>query len=75
MDEPCTTLPVLWEETRMPTDQENGTKAINIRNIPIIDFAKAQELKARYGCSDWVEYLQVANKRLEEGLLTDGGKC
>ena len=50
-----------------------GVKAINIRNIPIDDFAKAQELKARYGCSDWVEYLRAANKQLEEGLLTGGG--
>jgi len=57
----------------MDRQQDNGTKAINIRNIPIDDYAKAQELKAKYGCSDWLEYLQVANKRLEEGLSTGRG--
>ena len=43
-------------------------KTIFIENVPLDDYLKATELKNKYGCRSWVEYLKMTNKVMEEGL-------
>lgn len=43
-------------------------KTIFIENVPMDDYLKAVELKNRYGCRNWVEYLKLTNKTMEGAL-------
>ena len=43
-------------------------KTIFIENVPLDDYLKATELKNKYGCRSWVEYLKLTNKVMEGAL-------
>ena len=57
----------------MSGEAANGTKAINIRDIPLKDYLKAIEIKNRLGCETWLDFLRLANGHLEGTIPNEGG--
>jgi len=55
-----------WEAHTLTSEAEPETFNLLIQNIPRDLFFKTRELKAKYQCDTWLDFLQKVNDLLKE---------